>query len=139
DTTEEIEIANAVPGTYHIIIHGAIGDTKSTSQDFVLVTNGGTPIPPCTDNYEPNDSQATAFGSLFSGQTVTPKICSASDVDYFTFTANSSPISVTVTTTDTPLKVTISSNFSTTVVQTIAANSSATITTNLFVTILPVP
>jgi len=139
DTTEEIEIANAVPGTYHIIIHGAIGDTKSTTQDFVLVTNGGTPVAPCTDNYEPNDTQATAFGNLVSGQTITPKICSASDVDYFTFTTNSNPISVTVTATDTPLKVTLSSNFSNTVVQTIAANSSATLTTNLFLTILPVP
>ena len=32
DTTEEVEIANALPGTYHVIVHGAIGDTKSTSQ-----------------------------------------------------------------------------------------------------------
>jgi subtilisin family serine protease len=138
DTTEEVEIANAVPGTYHIIVHGAIGDARSPTQDFVLVVNGGTPVPPCTDNYEPNDTQATAFGNLVSGQAITPRIC-PSDIDYFTFGTNSSPISVTVAATDTPLKVTLSSNFSTTVTQTIATNSSATLTTNLFATILPVP
>jgi subtilisin family serine protease len=137
DTTEEVEIANAVPGTYHVIVHGAIGDTRSTSQDFVLIANGG--VPPCTDNFEPNDTQATASGNLINAQTIAAKLCSASDIDYYTFTTNVSPTSVTVTATDTPLKVTLSSNFSNTVVQTIAANTSATLTTNLFTTILPVP
>jgi Subtilase family. len=139
DTTEEVEIANAIPGTYHVIVHGAIGDTKSSSQDYVVVMTGGTPVTPCTDNYEPNDTQGTALGNLVSGKTITPKICSASDVDYFTFSSNSSPISVTVVATDTPLKVTLSSNLSTTVIQTIAANSSATLTTSLFVSLLPTP
>jgi len=137
DTTEEVEIANAVPGTYHVIVHGAIGDTRSSSQDFVLVTNGGVTVPACTDNYEPNDTQATAFGNVMSAQTVAAKICSASDVDYYTFTTNTSPISVTVTATDTPLKVTLSSNLTNTVVQTIATNSSATLTANFFPTLLP--
>jgi hypothetical protein len=41
DTTEMVEIANAVPGTYHVIIHGAIGDSRLTAQDYVLVMNGG--------------------------------------------------------------------------------------------------
>jgi hypothetical protein len=137
DTTEEVEIANAVPGTYHLIVRGAIGDTHSSSQDFVLVTNGGVTVPACTDNFEPNDTQATAFGSVMSAQTVAAKICSASDIDYYTFTTNTSPISVTVTATDTPLKVTMSSNLTNTVVQTIAANSSATLTANFFPTLLP--
>ena len=137
DTTEEVEIANAVPGTYHVIVHGAIGDTRSLSQDFVLVTNGGVTVPACTDNYEPNDTQATAFGSVMSGQTVAAKICSASDIDYYTFTTNTSPISVKVTATDTPLKVTMSSSLTTTVVRTIAANSSATLTSTFFPTLLP--
>ena len=140
DTTEELEIANAIPGTYHIIIHGAIGDTKSTSQDFVLVTNGGTPVPPCTDNYEPNDTQTTAFGNLLNGQTITAKLCNASDLDFFTFTSNSlNTITVTVAAGDTPLKVTLSSSLSTTVVQTIAANSSATLTTNINTLVSPTP
>jgi hypothetical protein len=138
DTTEEVEIANAVPGTYHVIVRGAIGDTRSSSQDFVLITNGGVSVPLCTDNYEPNDTQATAFGNVMSGQTVAARICSAGDIDYYTFTTNVSPISVTVRATDTPLKVTLSSNLTNTVVQTIAANSSATLTTNFFPTLLAV-
>ncbi len=140
DTTEEVEIANAVPGTYHVIIHGAIGDTKSTTQDFVLALSGGAPPLPCSDNYEPNDTQATAFGNLVNGQPITPKICSSADIDYYTFTSNSaSTISVTVAATDTPLKVTLSSVLSTTVVQTIAANNSATLTTNINTLVSPTP
>jgi hypothetical protein len=137
DTTEEVEIANALPGTYHLIVKGAIGDTRSSSQDFVLISNGGTSVPVCTDNYEPNDTQATAFGNLLSAQVVSAKLCSASDVDYYTFTTNTSPIAVTVTATDTPLKVTLSSSLTTTVVQTIAPNSSQTLTANFFPTLLP--
>src|SRR4051794_27669190 len=137
DTTEEVEIANAVPGTYDIRVRANIGDTRSSSQDFVLITTGGVTVPACTDNFEPNDTQATAFGNVMSAQTVAAKICSASDVDYYTFTTNTSPIAVTMTATDTPLKVTMSSNLTTTVVQTIAANSSATLTANFFPTLLP--
>jgi hypothetical protein len=137
DTTEEVEIANALPGTYHLIVKGAIGDTRSSSQDFVLISNGGTSIPVCTDNYEPNDTQATAFGNVMNSQIVAAKLCSTSDVDYYTFTTNTSPISVTVAATDTPLKVTLSSSLTTTVVQTIAANSSQTLTANFFPTLLP--
>jgi subtilisin family serine protease len=139
DTTEEVEIASAVPGTYHVIVHGAIGDTRSSSQDYVVVMSGGTPVVTCTDNYEPNDTQSTAFGNLASGKTIAAKICSASDIDYYTFSTNLSPISVTVAATDTPLKVTLSSNLSNTVTQTIAANSSATLITNFFVSLLPTP
>jgi hypothetical protein len=137
DTTEEVEIANAVPGTYHLFVKGAIGDTRSTSQEFVLIANGGATVAACSDKYEPNDTQATAFGNVMSAQTVAAKICSASDVDYYTFTTNTSPISVTVTATDTPLKVTLSSSLTNTIVQTIAANGSATLTTNFFPSFLP--
>lgn len=140
DTTEELEIANAVAGTYHVIVHGAIGDTRSTTQDYVLVMSAGGTVPACTDGYEPNDTQATAFGNLASATTISAKICSSADVDYYTFTSNSlSPISVSVTATDTPLKVTVSSTLSTTVTQTIAANSSATLTTMINTLISPTP
>lgn len=140
DTTEEVEIANAVPGTYHLIVHGAIGDTKSSSQDFVVVTTGGATIAPCTDNYEPNDTQATAFGNLTNGQTISAKLCSASDVDFYTFTSNSiTPLSVTVTATDTPLKVTVSSALSATVTTTIATNSSAKLDSFINTLVSPTP
>jgi subtilisin family serine protease len=140
DTTEEIEIAAAVAGTYHVIIHGAIGDTTSASQDYVVVMNAGTAIAPCTDNYEPNDTQAAAFGNLASAQTIAAKICSSVDVDYYTFTSNSlSPLSVTVTATDTPLKVTLSSSLSTTVSVNIAANSSAKLDSQINTLVSPTP
>ncbi|MEA2338566.1 MAG: hypothetical protein QOE82_2573 [Thermoanaerobaculia bacterium] len=140
DTTEEVEIANALPGTYHVIVHGAIGDPRSSTQDFVVVANGGVVVPPCTDNYEPNDTQATAFGNVPSGQTISAKLCNASDIDFYTFTSNSTtPLSVTVTATDTPLKVTLSSNLSTTVTTQIAANNSSKLDSFINSLVSPTP
>lgn len=40
-----------------------------------------------TDTYEPNDTQATAYGPLTSGTAYNSKIFSSSDVDYFKFNA----------------------------------------------------
>jgi hypothetical protein len=137
DTTEEVEIANAVPGTYHLIVHGAIGDTRSSTQDFVLVTNGGTPVIPCTDLFEPNDTEATAYKGLVIDQTVTPKICSAADVDYFSVTTSS--ISVVVKAGDTPLKVTLSTGGSAVDTKTIAANGSATVSGQVNSVAFPTP
>ncbi len=48
-----------------------------------------SPTPTCTDDYEPNDSFSTAYGPLTSGNSYNGKICSASDVDYFKITADS--------------------------------------------------
>jgi len=118
DTTEEVEIANAIAGTYHVRVHGAIGDARSSTQDYVVVMNAGAP---CVADY-------SSVSSLPSGNTFTAKICGATDVDNFNFISNSLvPVSVTVAATDTPLKVTISSSASATVTQTIAANTSATL------------
>jgi hypothetical protein len=130
DTTEEVEIANAVAGTYHVKIHGAIGDARSSTQDYVVAMNAGAP---CIADY-------SAFGSLVSGRTITANICSATDVDRFNFISNSlAPVAVTVAATDTPLKVTLSSAFSTTVTQTIAANNSAILSTSINSAASPTP
>jgi subtilisin family serine protease len=140
DTTEEVEIANAVAGTYHILVHGAIGDPAGAAQDFVVVSNAGTALASCSDSYEPNDTQATAFGNLMSGQTLSAKICNTADVDYFTFISNSlSPLSVSVTATDTPLKVTLSSALSTTVSVTIPAGTSAKLDSVISTLVSPTP
>jgi len=140
DTTEEVEIASAVAGTYHVLVHGAIGDPAGAAQDYVVVVNAGTALAPCTDAYEPNDTQDTAFGNLMSGQTISAKICNPLDVDYFTFTSNSlTPLSVSVTATDTPLKVTLSSAFSTTVTTTIAAGGTAKLDSGITTLISPTP
>ncbi|HEV7426602.1 MAG TPA: S8 family serine peptidase [Thermoanaerobaculia bacterium] len=140
DTTEELEIASAVPGTYDVIVHGAIADTRTSSQDFVLITNGGVVVPVCTDNYEPNDTQATAFGNLVNAKAITAKICSAADVDYYTFTSNStSALSVDVAATDTPLKVTLSSSASTPVTVNIPANNTAKLQSFINTLVSPTP
>jgi hypothetical protein len=140
DTTEEVEIANAAAGTYHILVHGAIGDPTGAAQDYVVVTTAGAALANCSDAYEPNDTQDTAFGNLMSGQTISAKICNPIDVDYFTFTSNSlSPLSVSVTATDTPLKVTLSSALSTTVTATIAAGASAKLDSMINTLISPTP
>ncbi|HSY48242.1 MAG TPA: S8 family serine peptidase [Thermoanaerobaculia bacterium] len=130
DTTEEVEIANAIAGTYHVRIHGAIGDARSATQDYVVAMNAGVP---CLANYG-------TLGGLASGKTFTARICSVTDVDTFNFSSNSlSPVSVTVAATDTPLKVTLASSASTTVTQTIAANSSATLNTSINSSASPTP
>jgi hypothetical protein len=140
DTTEEVEIANAVAGTYHILVHGAIGDPAGAAQDYVVVSNAGTALAPCSDNYEPNDTQATAFGNLMSGQTISAKICNPVDVDYFTFTSNSlSPLSVSVTATDTPLKVTLSSALAATITKVIDAFTTARLDSMISTLISPTP
>jgi hypothetical protein len=140
DTTEEVEITNASAGTYHILVHGAIGDPAGAAQDYVVVLSAGTALAACSDNYEPNDTQGTAFGNLMSGQTISAKICNPIDVDYFTFASNSlSPLSVSVTATDTPLKVTLSSALSTTVTKTVAAGTTEKLDSMISTLISPTP
>jgi hypothetical protein len=137
DTTEETEVASTIAGIYHVIVRGAIGDPRSKSQDYAVAMSAGTALPPCADAYEPNETQATAYGNLLSGRTISAKICSASDVDYYTFTSTSA--SVTITTTDTPVKVTLTSAITSTVTTTIAANGSGTLSAVVDTLISPIP
>ncbi|HVS32127.1 MAG TPA: S8 family serine peptidase [Thermoanaerobaculia bacterium] len=112
DTTEMIDIRNAAPGTYRVIVT-ATRIAAQPPQQFVLITNGdAAPAPvPCIEVNEPNDSEATAYGPIVTGSTTIGKTCQSSDVDFFTFLANASgPVSVTVTATDTPLRVTLYGN-----------------------------
>lgn len=48
DTTEEVEIFSATPGTYDIVIHGRVADLASPTQSYVVVANAqlGTAAPP---------------------------------------------------------------------------------------------
>jgi hypothetical protein len=86
DNVEEVEIKGAAAGTYHLIVKGTRVIANSPQQFVLIATNGtiGTAAPACTDPTEPNDAQAQAFG-LGSGQSVAPRLCSASDVDFFKF------------------------------------------------------
>lgn len=133
DNTEEVEITGAQPGNYRVVVTATKIAGTAPSQPFILVANAGIgqAAPPCSDIYEPNDTPATAFGFLPKGVAVLPRICSASDVDYFSFRVNrSGPASVVVTTKDTPLRVTITGG-SATVTADIPAGSTQTVTANI--------
>jgi hypothetical protein len=130
DNTEVVEIANAVPGNYRAVITGKSVPVNSP-QTYVFVSTlaaAGAPAPPCTDALEPNDTPAAA-SLIVNGQPVQAKICT-NDTDWFSFTTNrSGPITVTVTTKDTPVTVQLNAPGPTPVSSTtVAANSSGSVT-----------
>ncbi len=105
DNVEEVEIKGAAAGTYHVVVSGSRILANSPQQFVVISTAGtlGSAPPPCTDPTEPNETAAQAFG-LGSGQGVSARFCSATDVDFFkvhldkagtlTFTVNSTDTAV---------------------------------------------
>jgi hypothetical protein len=105
DNVEEVEIKGAAAGTYHLVVNGT-RVTAHSPQSYVLISTAGTmgtSPPACTDATEPNDTQAQAFG-IGSGQSVTARICSASDTDVFKFHVDKAGVlAFTVTSADTPL------------------------------------
>jgi Subtilase family len=144
DTTEQVEIAAAPAGQYTVVVTGtainaASKDDPCTSANggspcnsFVLVanTNLGPAIVPCSDVFEPNDTEATAFGFIAAGQSITAKTCTSTDLDFFKMlVTRSGPVTVNVTASDTPLRVTLSGGGATQTV-TIAAGSSGTVALN---------
>lgn len=108
DNTEVVEIANAGPGIYRVVVAGS-RVTAQSPQEFVVVANGefeADPAP-CVDPNEPNDSDATAT-ALPRATGVSGRVCAAGDVDLFRFDVNAGGIiSVTVISTGTPLRVTL--------------------------------
>jgi hypothetical protein len=116
DNVEMLEIPNAGPGVYRVIVTGK--DVSDGPQTAVLVSSatlaGGEeppPPPPCTDpaeNGRSNDTADTAISNLADGQLVIAAICSNTDIDYYKFTATQAgPVSVSITAQDTPLFVTL--------------------------------
>ncbi len=127
DNVEELEIKNAVPGTYHVIITGT--NVPTAPQRYVLIANAplGTSAVPCTDANEPNDTLATAT-PIANATPLLGRFCTQSDVDDFKFTA--SPVGsavVTVTATDTPVTVTLLANGTPVALNTIAAGTSGSV------------
>ena len=125
DNTEEVEIANAGPGTYRVQISGTTVASGATQQ-YVLVANSilGALDVACDDQLEPNNTEATAFGFLLNNQPVSGVTCSATDLDFYRVRPTAAgPLTVTVTATDTPLKLTVGS-----VSTTIAAGTSGSVT-----------
>lgn len=128
DNTEMLEIANASPGTYRIIVSGR-RVTSGPLQQFALVANAElTPnAVPCVDANEPNGSEATASGLTFAQ--VSGRICAAGDLDVFKFTATKpGAISVSVTAFGTPLRVTLTNNGVSIATTNVAAGATGTLT-----------
>jgi len=111
DNVEELEIKNAVPGTYHVIVTGT-NVARGPTQTYVLVGNAplGTTVVTCTDQNEPNDTVSTAT-PLPNATPVLGRFCSQSDIDYFEFNASAfGTVTIIVSATDTPTKVTVFAN-----------------------------
>lgn len=131
DNTEEVEIANAAPGIYKAVVTGT-SVTASSPQAFVLVSNAdlGAEIVPCSNPFALNMSQDSAYGNLVSSQSLSGRTCVASGASFFKFLVDKpGTVSVTVTATDTPIRVTLSSSATQTVVADIAAGQTQTVST----------
>ena len=107
DNIEMLEFTAESSGRYRLVVTGK-RITAQSPQEFALVAN--TEIaPPCLDFNEPNDTEATAT-RLAQGPAVSGRTCFEDDVDYFTFVVNEpGSVAVTVTATQTPLRVTLTS------------------------------
>jgi hypothetical protein len=133
DNVELVEIANAPAGTYRVIATGTrVGEGPQTAVVVATATLGNA-IVPCVDVIEKlgsNDTPASAFGNLATGQQISAAICAANDIDHYKFVATKSgEVRVTVTTGDTPLRATLSATGINTTVE-VPANSSRTLTAN---------
>ena len=131
DNIEMVEITNAPPGLYRLVVSGT-RITAGPNQSFALVASGelAADAIPCVDNNEPNNAEGSASPLSFTA--ATGRACAAGDVDFFQFTATKTgPVSVTVTATGTPLRVTLTSNGITVATTTVAAGATATLNANV--------
>ncbi len=130
DNTEEVEIKNAPAGTYRVVVTGT--NVAISPQQYVLAANAslGAAAVVCNDAFEPNDTEATAFGNLVNGEAIAASICSATDVDYYRIrTTAPGPLTVSLTTTDTAVRVTLSGNGISPVVRDITARTTGSVST----------
>lgn len=134
DNTEEVEIANAPAGNYRVLVTGTF--IAEGPQTAVVVANAalGALLPqPCIDlieNLGSNNTSATAFGNLATGQQISAGLCTVGDLDHYKFVASKAgPVSVTVTTGDTPLRATLTATGINVTVD-VPANSSRTLNAN---------
>jgi subtilisin family serine protease len=132
DNLEQLLIENAAGGSYRLQVTGS-AIPGALPQPFVVAST--VPLGPlvvaCSDTYEPNDTVESAFGRLPSGSSLSGRTCASNDIDFFNFVVDrSGPVTVVVSTTDTPLRVTLLANGTTVQMIDIAAGSSGTIQTN---------
>ena len=132
DNTEEVEIVNAVPGIYKVVVTGT-SVTASSPQAFVLVvTNGelGAAVVPCSNPFASNNSQGSAYGNVVSSQSLSGRTCDVTNASFFKFLVDKpGTVSVTVTATDTPVRLTLSSDATQAIVADIPAGQTQTVST----------
>ena len=105
DNTEMVDVPNAVPGAYRVIVSGT--KVVEGPQAAVLVSSARF-ARPCVDVQEANDSSATARTILAPGALVSGGFCAQGDLDYFRFTATKKgPVSVEIEAGDTPVRATL--------------------------------
>ena len=128
DNAELVEIANAAPGVYRVIVNGT--SVVDGPQDVVVVSNAkGVSLKPCNDSQEPNNSVDSAFGNISPNSSLSGGICEAGDVDFIKFVVTRfGPISATVTAGDTPLRATLTASNGQTATVDVPANSTRTVT-----------
>jgi len=125
DNVEEVEIATATPGVYRVRVTGT--NVAQGPQTAVLITSANT-APPCTDISESNDTPETATGNLVPGALVSGALCTQTDLDHFKFVATKAgAVSVTITTFDTPVRVTLTGT-GISITRDVAASSTDTLT-----------
>jgi hypothetical protein len=135
DNTEEVEIANAAPGVYRVLVTGTT--VTDGPQTAVIVSNAALSevvvVAVCKDiieNLGSNNTEGTAFGNLATGQLITAGLCTQTDVDFYKFNVTKNgPVSVIVTAGDTPLRATLTggSGINPSVSVEVPANSSRTL------------
>ncbi|PYQ30099.1 MAG: hypothetical protein DMF56_10280 [Acidobacteria bacterium] len=106
DNTEMVEIANAAPGAYRIVVTGTNVPQGPQSATIVTTARGARP---CADVQEPNDTSATAWGNIVDNAKIYGGFCTAGDVDFYKFqlTLNSTTLVDIHNTGDTPLRATL--------------------------------
>jgi hypothetical protein len=131
DNVEEVEMFNAAPGNYKIVLTGTT-IASGPAQQYVVVANttlAGATLA-CNDSFEPNDTEGGAFGNLVNRSTFTSSTCTATDVDFYRIrTTAAGPLTVSVTTSDTAVRVTLTGNGITPVVADIAAGATGSVST----------
>jgi subtilisin family serine protease len=132
DNLEQLVIENAAGGSYRLQVTGS-SIPGALPQPFAVASTAslGPLVVACTDTYEPNDTGESAFGRLPSGTSLSGRFCASNDIDFFNFVVDrSGPVTVTVSATDTPLRVTLLANGATVQVMDVAAGASGTMQTN---------
>ena len=107
DNTEMVEIANAAPGAYRIVVNGTTVAQGPQNATIVTTVRGARP---CADVQEPNNTFETAWGNIVDGAKIYGGFCAAGDVDYYKFVlqTNSATVVTIDNTGDTPLRASLS-------------------------------